>query len=82
MSASLHSVSRQTGVKTLPSLVVSNKRAFQSNANCPLVDSSCFIVKKFEDVEGGGLFSEVPVEQVEHGVVCESLGSQMRPKTK
>ena len=54
MSASLHSVSRQTGVKTLPFLVVSNKGAFQSNANLALADSACFIVKKFK-VSGGGV---------------------------
>ena len=57
MSASLQYVSRQTGVKTLPSLVVSNKMAFQSNANRQLADSACFIVKKFEDVEGRGPYS-------------------------
>ena len=42
----------------------SNKKVFQSNANCPLADSPCFIVYKFEHVQGGSLYSAVQVEQV------------------
>ena len=28
------------------------KRPFQSNANCPVADSSCFIVNKLEQIWG------------------------------
>ena len=41
-----------------------NIKAFQSNANPPLSNSLCFIVNKFEDVQGI-LYSEVQVEQFE-----------------
>ena len=37
-------------------------KVFQSNANCPLGDSPCFIINRFEHIRG--LDSEVQVEQI------------------
>ena len=42
---------------------IKKMEVFQSNANPLLCDSPCFMINKFECV-GGGLYSEVQVEQV------------------
>ena len=39
-----------------------NKKAFQSNVNCRLADSLCFIVNKFEHV-GGVYRNPLPVNK-------------------
>ena len=41
-----------------------NWKVFQSNANCMLSNSPCFIVNKFECGGGVSLYSKVKVEQV------------------
>ena len=43
---------------------IKKMEVFQSNANPLLCDSPCFMINKFECVGGGGLYSEVQVEQV------------------
>ena len=46
-------INRVTAKKRFAVKRMVNKKAFQSNANCPLVDSPCFIVNRFEHVGGG-----------------------------
>ena len=47
-------INRVTAKKRFAVTQMVNKKAFQSNAKCPLVDSPCVIVNRFEHVGGGG----------------------------
>ena len=56
-----------------------NKKAFQSNSNCPLTYSRCFIVNKFERV--GGVYRDpLPVNKSGKSGKNKGFSAKIREK--